>query len=204
MVSLHAVTKRVAGGRTARSRYRWPIAAACLIPIAGGAVPRIASATASAQPYCSHYSGSGIPPGSHIPPWGFHATESLSGGRHGYSHGWGNIDLGASTISGRICQYVSHRGEPARAIAVRLQRHITYHTHYGRMWGYAGNIIKVDVTVVASTDPRCPVGTRGRVTMYGSYNGVRSDSIQFFFDSGCWYQSNLYHGPQVDAQVPPL
>jgi hypothetical protein len=40
--------------------------------------------------------------------------------------------------------------------------------------------------------------------MYGSYNGVRSDSIQFFFDSGCWYQSNLYKGPQVDAQVPPL
>lgn len=176
--------------------------------VVGGAAPRIAAATAparaSSEPSCSHYSGSGVPPGSGIPPWGFHATQSLSQGRHGYSHGWGDINLDASTISGHICQYVSHRGRPTRAIAVRLQRHILYHTHEGQMWGYPGNIIKVDVRVVASTDPKCRVGTRGRVTMYGSYNGVRSDSIQFFFDSGCWYQSNLYKGPQVDAQVPPL
>jgi hypothetical protein len=87
---------------------------------------------------------------------------------------------------------------------VQLSRRIVYHTHYGQMWGYPGNIIKVNVKVIASSDPKCPVGTLGHVTMFGSYNGVRSDSIQFFFNAGCWYQSNLYRGPQVDAQVPPL
>lgn len=185
-------------------RIRCVTIAACLAATAVGAASESAGATARSQPYCSHYSGPGIPPGSGIPPWGFHATQSLSGGRHGYAHGWGDIDLGRSTISGRICQYVSKRGRATRAIAVRLERHIVYHTHEGRMWGYAGNIIKVRVRVISSTDPRCPVGTRGRVTMYASYNGVRSDSIRFFFGHGCWYQSNLFHGPQVDAQVPPL
>ena len=72
------------------------------------------------------------------------------------------------------------------------------------MWGYPGNLIKTSLTVTASTDPRCAVGTRGRMTMYASYNGVRSDSMQFFFDAGCSDQDHLYHGPQVVAQVPPL
>ena len=78
--------------------------------------------------------------------------------------------------------------------------------HHGRTPPCTEAIIEAGIArvVVASTDPKCPVGTDGHVTMYGSYNGVRSDSIQFFFDSGCWYQSNLYKGPQVDAQVPPL
>ena len=40
--------------------------------------------------------------------------------------------------------------------------------------------------------------------MYASYNGVRSDSMQFFFDAGCSDQDHLYHGAQVVAQVPPL
>jgi hypothetical protein len=37
-----------------------------------------------------------------------------------------------------------------------------------------------------------------------SYNGVRSDSAQFFFPAACRDQDHLYHGPQVNNQVPPL
>jgi hypothetical protein len=40
--------------------------------------------------------------------------------------------------------------------------------------------------------------------MYASYNGVRSDSIQFAFPAACKDHDHLYHGPQVNAQVPPL
>jgi hypothetical protein len=34
---------------------------------------------------------------------------------------------------------------------------------------------------------------------------VRSDSVQFFFPaSSCSRHDHLYHGPQVNNQVPPL
>jgi hypothetical protein len=50
----------------------------------------------------------------------------------------------------------------------------------------------------------CKVGTVGRATLFASYNGVRSDSVQFFFPAACKRQSHLYHGTQVNNQVPPL
>jgi hypothetical protein len=89
-------------------------------------------------------------------------------------------------------------------IAVKVGPHISYHSHHAVMWGYPGNLIKTSLTVTASTDPACTVGTRGHITMYASYNGVRSDSMRFVFDAGCSDQDHLYHGPQVAAQVPPL
>jgi hypothetical protein len=38
--------------------------------------------------------------------------------------------------------------------------------------------------------------------MYASYNGVRSDRMQFFVDAGCRDENHLHYGLQVDAQVP--
>jgi hypothetical protein len=72
------------------------------------------------------------------------------------------------------------------------------------MWGVPGNIMKIIVRVKRSTDPRCEVGTLGRATLFASYNGVRSDSVQFFFPAACAEHDHLYHGPQVNNQVPPL
>ncbi len=81
---------------------------------------------------------------------------------------------------------------------------ILYHSHYAVLWGYPGNLIKVNIKVISSTDDQCKVGTIGQMTMYASYNGVRSDSINFLFPAACKDHDHLYHGPQVDAQVPPL
>lgn len=161
-------------------------------------------AAGSPVPTCGSYSGSGTPPGSGIPPWGFHASQTFRRGRSGYAHGWGNINLDAGSISGKICESVSGQGQPTRAMAVELGPRIIYHTHFSQMWGHPGNLITAPVKVTASNDPRCKIGTRGHVTMYASYNGVRSDSIQFLLNTGCRDQNHLYHGPQVDAQVPPL
>jgi hypothetical protein len=72
------------------------------------------------------------------------------------------------------------------------------------MWGVPGNIMKIVVRVRSSTDPRCEVGTVGRVTLFASYNGVRSDSVQFSFPAACKDHDHLYHGSQVNNQVPPL
>jgi hypothetical protein len=48
------------------------------------------------------------------------------------------------------------------------------------------------------------VGTLGRVTLFASYNGVRSDSVAFTFPASCADHDHVYHGSEVDNQVPPL
>jgi hypothetical protein len=92
----------------------------------------------------------------------------------------------------------------AGVIIMSVARHLDYHSHFATMWGFPGNIIKIKLRVTSSTDSRCAVGTAGRATLYASYNGVRSDSVQFFFPPACRDQDHLYHGTQVNNQVPPL
>jgi hypothetical protein len=179
------------------------IVIACLA-LAAGSTSTVASADSSPAPHCAWYSGSGIPAGSGIPPWGFHATQPFPAGGSGLAYGWGDINLDTNWISGKICQDVHGAGRPAGMISVSVGPQISYHSHIAMMWGFEGNLIKTSVTVTASTDSRCKVGTSGHLIMYASYNGVRSDSMQFSFDGGCRDQERLYHGPQVAAQVPPL
>jgi len=137
-----------------------------------------------------------------IPPWGFH-TGPPSGETGSYARGHGQIDLEAGTVSGILCQEQHGRGQPARAITMTVEPHLVYHSHYAVMWGFPGNIMKIVIRVRASDDPGCKVGTIGRATLFASYNGVRSDSVQFFFPAACRDQDHLYHGTQVDNQVPP-
>jgi hypothetical protein len=158
----------------------------------------------TASPAPAYSAGCGeIPIVPGIPPWGFH-TGTTPDGTGAFARGHGNINLDANTVSGIICQEQRFDGGPTRAITMTLARHLDYHSHYATMWGYPGNIMKVHVRVVASSDPGCKVGTVGRATLFASYNGVRSDSVQFFFPAACKRQSHLYHGPQVNNQVPPL
>jgi hypothetical protein len=130
------------------------------------------------------------------PPWGFRT--SPGGGDGSFARGHGDIDLQANTVSGVICQE-DRRG----SITMTLAHHLVYHSHYATMWNYPGNIMRIVVRVVASDDRRCAVGTVGHATLFASYNGVRSDSVQFFFPAACADQDRLYHGPQVNNQVPP-
>jgi hypothetical protein len=147
---------------------------------------------ASAATSCSQ-----VPTVYGIPPWGFH-TGSYSG-EPSFAKGHGNINLEANTVSGVMCQQ-DRRG----TIIMSVEHHLVYHSHYATMWGYPGNVMKIVVRVRSSTDPRCRVGTVGRSTLFASYNGVRSDSVQLFFPPACRDQNRLYHGWQVNNQVPPL
>jgi hypothetical protein len=139
-----------------------------------------------------------------IPPWGFHTGAPITGATGSYARGHGDIDLAANTVSGTLCQVDRVRDRPDRLIIMTVEPHLVYHSHYAVMWGVPGNIMKIVVRVQSSTDPQCKVGTRGRVTLFGSYNGVRSDSVQFTFPAACKDHDHLYHGPQVNNQVPPL
>lgn len=139
-----------------------------------------------------------------IPPWGFHTGAPITGATGSYARGHGDINLSRSTVSGVICQVDRVRHQPDRLIIMTVEHHLVYHSHHAVMWGYPGNIMKIVVRVTSSTDPRCQVGTVGRATLFASYNGVRSDSVQFFFPAACRDHDHLYHGPQVNNQVPPL
>jgi hypothetical protein len=156
------------------------------------------SATAYSVQYCAQ-----IPIVGGIPPWGFHTGAPITGATGSYARGHGDISLAANTISGILCQVDRVRHHPDRLIIMTVERHLVYHSHYAVLWGYPGNLIKFIVRVRSSTDPRCKVGTLGRVTLFGSYNGVRSDSVQFTFPAACKGHDRLYHGPQVNNQVPP-
>jgi hypothetical protein len=174
-------------GRRTSARIR--LALAGLIPLA--ATLGMAG-SASAATSCSQ-----IPTVYGIPPWGFHTGAYT--GESSFAKGHGNINLEANTVSGVMCQQ-----DRAGVIIMSVQHQLVYHSHYATMWGFPGNMIKIRFRVTESTDQRCAVGTVGRATLYASYNGVRSDSVQFFFPAACKDQDRLYHGTQVNNQVPPL
>jgi hypothetical protein len=139
-----------------------------------------------------------------IPPWGFHTGAPIAGPTGSFARGHGEINLDAHTVSGILCQEDRVQNQPTRAITMTVEHHLLYQSHYAMMWGFPGNIMKIRIRVQASNDPKCEVGTVGRATLFASYNGVRSDSVQFFFPATCKDQDHLYHGPQVNNQVPPL
>jgi hypothetical protein len=157
------------------------------------------SAAAAPIQYCAQ-----IPIVGGIPPWGFHTGAPITTPTGSYARGHGDIDLEANTVSGTLCQVDRVREEPDRLITMSVEHHLVYHSHYAVMWGFPGNIMKIIVRVQSSTDSRCKVGTIGHVTLFASYNGVRSDSVQFTFPAACKDHDHLYHGPQVNNQVPPL
>jgi hypothetical protein len=159
-----------------------------------------AASSAAGYPvqYCSQ-----IPIIKGTPPWGFHTGDPISGATGSYARGHGDIDLNANTVSGILCQVFRVRHQSDRLIIMTVNHHLVYHSHDAVMWGVPGNIMKIIVRVKSSTDPACKVGTLGNVVLFASYNGVRSDSVQFSFPRACKDHNHLYHGPQVNNQVPP-
>ncbi len=157
-----------------------------------------ASATGYSVQYCAP-----IPIVQGIPPWGFHTGLPITGATGSYARGHGDINLDANTVSGILCQVDRVRHQPDRLIVMTVEGQLIYHSHDAVMWGVPGNLMKIVVRVKSSSDPRCKVGTQGQVTLFASYNGVRSDSVQFSFPATCKDHDHLYHGPQVNNQVPP-
>jgi hypothetical protein len=139
-----------------------------------------------------------------IPPWGFHTGAPITGVTGSYARGHGDINLAANTVSGILCQADRVRHQPDHLLTMTVEHHLVYHSHHAVMWGVPGNVMKIIVRVQSSTDPQCKAGTLGRVTLFASYNGVRSDSVRFSFPAACRDHDHVYHGPQVNNQVPPL
>jgi hypothetical protein len=156
------------------------------------------SATAYPVQYCAQ-----IPIVEGTPPWGFHTGSPITGRTGSYARGHGEINLAANTVSGILCQVDRVPNQPDRLIIMTVRHHLVYHSHHAVRWGVPGNLMEIIVRVQSSTDPGCRDRTLGRVTLFASYNGVRSDSVRFTFPGACQDHDHLYHGPQVNNQVPP-
>ena len=169
--------------------------AACAV--AALAVPLSSLAAASRRPaYCT------IPTVT-VSPWGFHTGLPITGATGSYAHGHGNFELSSRMASGIMCQVDRVRHAPDRQIIVSIGHRFAYYSHTAVMWGFPGNLVKLDVRVIRSTDPACPVGTAGEVTIFASYNGVHQDSIEFSFPNACRSHQHLYHSSSVVTNVMP-
>ena len=183
--------------RRSKAHAKAALGALLTAPLVALAIPA-APASGHATQYCSQ-----IPFIPGIPPWGFHTGPPITGSTGSYARGHGDINLAANTVSGILCQVDRVPNQPDRLIIMTVEHHLVYHSHYAVRWGYPGNLMEIIVRVKSSADPRCPVGTLGHVTLFASYNGVRSDSVRFTFAPACKGHDHLYHGPQVNNQVPP-
>lgn len=159
----------------------------------------VSSAGGQSTQYCSQ-----VPIVYGTPPWGFHTGAPITGATGSYARGHGNINLSANTVSGILCQVYRTRHEPDHLIIMTVEHHLLYHSHHAMMWGVPGNAMKIKVRVKSTTDSTCKVGTVGKVLLFASYNGVRSDSVKFTFPKACRDHDHVYHGTQVNNQVPPL
>src|SRR4029077_13392954 len=113
---------------------------------------------------------SSVPIVQGTPPWGFNTGSPITGATGSYARGHGDISLAANTVSGIMCQVDRFRNAPDRLIVLSVGGHLLYHKHGAVLWGVPGNVIHVADRVKSSTDPKCKVGTRGVVIVFGSYN----------------------------------
>jgi hypothetical protein len=159
--------------------------------------PVSSSATGSRSPaYCTI-------PTKNYSPWGFHTGPPITGATGSYGHGHGTFDPASHTASGIMCQVFRVRNAADRQIILSVKRHLVEYDHTAMMWGFPGNLVKLAVRVRQSTDPHCPVGTSGLVTIFASYNGVHQDSVKLWFPAACRAHRRLYHSASVVTNVEP-
>lgn len=142
-----------------------------------------------------------IPPMAGNPQWGFHTGAPITGRNGTYARAEGDVDLARGAVNGTICQVNVVAGSD-RLIVLKPTGKVVSHTHYGELYGHAGNLMVVDVKVTSSTDKACPVGTVGKMTVEATYNGVESSTVEFAFPPACRTHTSTYHGAQVEALVP--
>ncbi len=115
-----------------------------------------------------------------------------------YTHGRGTWTDGHG--SGTICTEDSATGHPSHELVLAVagsSRISPRITHMGRL----GVGLALKVTVSASDDEACPVGTRGTVTLFASYYQEHHDSLQLRFSGGCGSYDYTYSGSQLHMLI---
>jgi hypothetical protein len=174
-------------------RGRVAVLVAALVALA---VPLPSLAATSRQPaYCTI-------PTQNYSPWGFHTGLPITGATGSYAHGHGNFNPTSRTASGIMCQVDRAPNQPDHQIILTVRKFV-YYDHTAVMWGFPGNLVKLAVRVKQTTDPHCPAGTTGLVSIFASYNGIHQDSVKFWFPKACQGHRHLYHSQSVVTNVMP-
>jgi hypothetical protein len=115
------------------------------------------------------------------------------------ARGHGKVNLQRRTVSGVMCQ----TNRDGTSILLSIGHHLLFASHHAVMFGVAGNIVKAPVRVKKTSDPNCPAGTRGKLTVFASYNNIHRDSVQLSFPPACKRHRHRYTGSSVVTNVPP-
>ena len=182
--------------RGAPSRWRLGLCLASAIAVVLVAPGTSFAGGARSPAYCTI-------PTKNYSPWGFHTGLPISGPTGSYAHGHGTFNPSARSASGIMCQVDRVHNAPDRQIILSIGHRMVYYSHTATLWGFPGNLVKLAVRVRQSTDPNCPVGTTGLVTIFASYNGVHQDSVKFYFPAACKSHRHLYHSQSVVTNVMP-
>ncbi|HWE34857.1 MAG TPA: hypothetical protein VG410_15300 [Solirubrobacteraceae bacterium] len=178
------------------------LGAAAGVAVAAAAITTLMSAAPAASytvNYCQAIPSANVPKEA----WGYHAGQPITGATGSYSRGHGTLNLSSWKTTGIICQVDRVRNQPDHEIVLSIGSKALYASHNASMFGVAGNVVKLSVTVKNSTDPNCAVKTEGRVTIFASYNGVHADGVNFWFPAACKDHRHNYKGSSVVTNVPP-
>jgi len=115
-----------------------------------------------------------------------------------YTHGRGTWTNGRG--SGTICNEDSVTGHPSHNLVLAVGGSSRISTNITRL-GHLGAGLLLNVTVSASDDETCPVGTRATVTLFASYFQGHHDSVQFHFTGGCGAYDYTYVGSQLHVVI---
>lgn len=155
-----------------------------------------AAAPAAAAPKPALCPLPSAPPGVN---WGFHNGPPITGTSGLYAHGRGVYASGHST--GRVCEVNRAPGRSDHQVVLTVTRAPATIRPGIHVDGLLGNWMQVPLRVTSSTDPGCPVGRLGTLTLFATYNGNHVDTAQIAFRHGCLDQRHRFSGPSVTALV---
>ena len=115
------------------------------------------------------------------------------------TRGHAKVNLTTRRVSGVMCQ--ANRG--GTSIILSIGHRLLFASHHAVRFGVPGNILTTNVRVTNTTDPNCPIGTHGQLTVFASYNNLHKDSVELSFPVGCRGHQHRYTGPSVTTNVPP-
>lgn len=95
----------------------------------------------------------------------------------------GSLDEGNQTASGYLCQHVQPRESGGRDIVMKAFGHYVFHSYASAPKGdLSGDVLGLTFKVVEDAyATHCGTYAIAHVTLYGSDNGSRSNSIQINF-----------------------
>jgi hypothetical protein len=128
------------------------------------------------------------------PPTGRHPGLSSA-----YTHGRGQWLLGHA--NGTVCHtdlLAGGHGSRDLVLAVAGSAKLTPHI---RSLGLVGVALTLKVSVAASDDASCPLGTRGTVTLFASYYSVHRDSLRLRFAAPCAAHDHLFEGRSLHVLI---